>query len=146
MQFIWYIGRSSLIQKKIEQGERKWSGGTLLIGVLIDFVDKVTLSKDFKEVSLGKEGTGGWKKRPGRAGWGCAWPCMEQQGCWWDRSGVRERGWDWEDRVFTARAGCGGPSRPLEAHCSLYWMVWEVLGRPGAKEWHHIIYVLKGSL
>ena len=36
----------------MEQCERKWSGSTLLIGVLVDFVEKVTLSKDFKEVSL----------------------------------------------------------------------------------------------
>lgn len=68
-----------MIRKKIEQGERKWSGGTLLMGVLIDFVDKVTLSKDFKEVSLvntGKRALEAERRTPAEQGGavlGLAW-------------------------------------------------------------------------
>lgn len=38
------------MQTKMEQGKRKRSGRTLLIRKVIDLVDKVLLSKDFKDV------------------------------------------------------------------------------------------------
>lgn len=38
------------MQTKMEQGKRKRSGSTLLIRKVVDLVDKVLLSKDFKDV------------------------------------------------------------------------------------------------
>ena len=73
----------------------------------------------------------GWDKCPGRAGWGCAWLSVEQQGgeCDWNRG--REGGY-LERRFLLLEPGCGGPS-VFGSSWSLSWMEWEVIGRLGAK-------------
>ena len=131
------------MQTKMEQGKRKRSGSTLLIRKVIDLVDKVLLSKDFKDVrkwALWIPGGEHPRLRQvplqSRVGLCLAFCRLAARRWVWLQQNEGKR-WVFGERIFIARAG-GGPLLwrafyVFGSSWSLSWMEWEVIGRLGAK-------------